>query len=432
MWCCLICAACRWPSPSVFTKGVAEQIPAIEASIQAGIAKIQDRRWASRAAAASPSRRRGRCRRPRAIVTGLKGLTGFLVSSIDSLVSLFFGVFIATMVFFLVLLNPKESQGWIARLLPWPREQADRLFSTSGQVIFDYYKGCTILACVNAFPIWLVAPSLDIKAAGAIFVVLFVSSYIPYIGAWIGGAFAVVDGGVPATRMLGGSCCRRLIVNLGLQSAVQPFAFGATMNVSPLGVFLFTLLGVDGGRCLRRHHGRPRDGAAHAVQHRCAAPPATPAPDPDGWDRDIPRPSRPPDDQRDGLRSLRTASRPCRRPASTISGAASGLVGPGSSVSCAARSCDDDHRDDLESALALSGDAHGGRGTKPSVWTTPPGPLRAASTSAPTLSVRCRYRLDDAFGRGWRRDRGVEAERRDVPEAGARRQTRPLCRCRAD
>jgi predicted PurR-regulated permease PerM len=34
-----------------------------------------------------------------------------------------------------------------------------------------------------------------------------------------------------------------LIVNLGLQSAIQPFAFGATMNVSPLGVFLFTLLG---------------------------------------------------------------------------------------------------------------------------------------------------------------------------------------------
>ena len=92
------------------------------------------------------------------------------------------------MTFFLVLLNPKEMQGWIARLLPWPREQADRLFSTSGQVIFDYYKGCTILACVNAIPIWLVARVLGVEAAGSILVVLFVSSYIPYIGAWIGGA----------------------------------------------------------------------------------------------------------------------------------------------------------------------------------------------------------------------------------------------------
>ena len=41
----------------VFTKGVAEQIPAIEASIQAGIAKIQDALGVPRAAAPSPTRR---------------------------------------------------------------------------------------------------------------------------------------------------------------------------------------------------------------------------------------------------------------------------------------------------------------------------------------------------------------------------------------
>ena len=187
----LICAAAVLALAVVFTKGVAEQIPAIEASIQQGIAKIQDALGVTSGSSVTDSTAQAGASAS-SVVTGLKGLTGFLVSSVDSLVSLFFGVFIATMVFFLVLLNPKESQGWIARLLPWPQEQADRFFSTSGQVIFDYYKGCTILACVNSFPIWLVALSLDIQSAGAIFVVLFVSSYIPYVGAWIGGAFAVV------------------------------------------------------------------------------------------------------------------------------------------------------------------------------------------------------------------------------------------------
>ena len=128
-------------------------------------------------------------------MTGVKGVTGWLASGLDSLVSVFFGVFVATMTFFLVLLNPKEMQDWIARLLPWPREQADRLFSTSGQVIFDYYKGCTILAFVNAIPVWIVARVLGVEAAGSILVVLFESSYIPYVGAWIGGAFRGVDGG---------------------------------------------------------------------------------------------------------------------------------------------------------------------------------------------------------------------------------------------
>ena len=239
----VLCAAAVLGLAVVFTKGVAEQIPEIEAAIQQGIAKLQDALGVTGSSSVTDSTAQAGASAS-SVVTGLKGLTGFLVSSVDSLVSLFFGLFVATMVFFLVLLNPKESQGWIARLLPWPHEQADRFFSTSGQVIFDYYKGCTILACVNSFPIWIVALSLDIPSAGAIFVVLFVSSYIPYVGAWIGGAFAVImalgSGGTSDGWIM---LAAVLIVNLGLQSAIQPFAFGATMKVSPLGVFLFTLLG---------------------------------------------------------------------------------------------------------------------------------------------------------------------------------------------
>ena len=60
-------------------------------------------------------------------------------------------------------------------------------------------------------------------------------------GAWIGGAFAVImalgSGGTQDGWIM---LVAVLVVNLGLQSVVQPFAFGATMKVSPLGVFLFT------------------------------------------------------------------------------------------------------------------------------------------------------------------------------------------------
>lgn len=227
----------------IFIKGVAEQVPAIQQSIHEGIVKIEDALNVDRTSTTGSSASEAGTSAA-SVVSGLKGVTGFVVASIDSMVSLFFGAFIGAMVFFLVLLNPHEAQGWVSRLLPWPEEQSKRLFSTSGRVIFDYYKGCTILAVVNALPIWIVALILDIKAAGAIFVVLFVSSYIPYIGAWIGGAFAVVmalgSGGTADGWIM---LAAVLIVNLGLQSVIQPFAFGATMKVSPLGVFLFTLLG---------------------------------------------------------------------------------------------------------------------------------------------------------------------------------------------
>ncbi len=226
----------------IFIKGVANEAPAISSSIQAAVAKLQSSLGVtSSSVSGSVSSSTGSATE---VVTGLKGVTGLVVAGLNSAVSLFFGAFIAVMVFFLVLLDPKESQGWIARLLPWPREQADRLFTTFGQVIRDYYKGSTILAGVNSVPIWIVAILLDVPAAGSVFVVLFVTSYIPYIGAWLGGAFAVLlalgSGGTTDGWIM---LAAVLIVNLGLQSAVQPFAYSATMKVSALGVFLFTLLG---------------------------------------------------------------------------------------------------------------------------------------------------------------------------------------------
>ncbi|MGB7983244.1 MAG: AI-2E family transporter [Candidatus Nanopelagicales bacterium] len=226
----------------IFIKGVANETPAISASIQAGVARLQaELGVTSGSVSGSVS---NSTQSATQVVTGAKGLAGLVVGGLNSAVSLFFGVFIATMVFFLVLLNPKESQGWVARVLPWPRAQADRLFTTFGQVIRDYYKGSTILAAVNAFPIWVVALMLDIPAAGSVFVVLFVTSYIPYIGAWLGGAFAVLlalgSGGTTDGWLM---LAAVLVVNLGLQSAVQPFAYSSTMKVSALGVFLITLLG---------------------------------------------------------------------------------------------------------------------------------------------------------------------------------------------
>jgi predicted PurR-regulated permease PerM len=223
----------------VFVHGIADVAPAIQSSLEQAVARIKDALGISDTGAGDSA-----ASATTTAMTSAGTLTGWLAGAVGSLVSLFFGAFIATMVFFLVLLTPQETQGWIARMLPWPREQADRLFTSFGQVIRDYYKGCTILAAVNAVPIWLTALALRVEAAGSIFVVLFVSSYIPYVGAWIGGAFAVLmalgsGGTTDAVVML----VMVLLVNLVLQSIVQPFAYGTTMTVSPLGVFLATLLG---------------------------------------------------------------------------------------------------------------------------------------------------------------------------------------------
>jgi predicted PurR-regulated permease PerM len=81
-----------------------------------------------------------------------------------------------------------------------------------------------------------------VPLAGTIGVVTFITAYVPYIGAFVAGAFAVVialgaNGTSTALVML-------LIVILAngmLQNIVQPFAMGSALDLHPLVVLVLTI-----------------------------------------------------------------------------------------------------------------------------------------------------------------------------------------------
>ena len=116
--------------------------------------------------------------------------------------------------------------------------------------------------------------------AGTIAVVTFVTAYIPFIGAFIAGAFAVVlalgsQGTTVALVML----VIVILANGLLQNIVQPIAFGATLNST--------------ARHARRHDRRRRalrhgglilaapltSAISHIVRELSAARAAAPVPD---------------------------------------------------------------------------------------------------------------------------------------------------------
>ncbi len=83
---------------------------------------------------------------------------------------------------------------------------------------------------------------LDVPLAGTIAVVTFVTAYIPFIGAFVSGAFAVLlalgaEGTSTALIML----VIVLLANGLLQNIVQPIAFGATLGLNPLIVLIATI-----------------------------------------------------------------------------------------------------------------------------------------------------------------------------------------------
>jgi putative heme transporter len=100
----------------------------------------------------------------------------------------------------------------------------------------------TIVAAFNGVVVGLGAIVLGVPLAGTIAVVTFVTAYVPFIGAFVAGAFAVVL--ALATEGTGTALVMLVIVLLAnglLQNILQPVAFGATLGLNPLAVLIVTI-----------------------------------------------------------------------------------------------------------------------------------------------------------------------------------------------
>lgn len=108
----------------------------------------------------------------------------------------------------------------------------------------NYFYGVTLVAAFNAVLVGIGALVLGVPLAGTIAVVTFVAAYVPFIGAFVSGAFAVVIAlGSEGTEVALVMLVIVLLANGLLQQVVQPIAFGATLDLNPLAVLIATIAG---------------------------------------------------------------------------------------------------------------------------------------------------------------------------------------------
>jgi predicted PurR-regulated permease PerM len=170
-----------------------------------------------------------------------------VVNGISGLASLLFGMSLAALGTFFLLKDGPEMRGWIDRHVGLPEPVARTI---SGSVIVSlrgYFRGVTLVAAFNGIVVGIAALLLGVPLAGTIAVVTFVTAYIPYIGAVVAGAFAVLlalggQGTGTAIAML----VIVLLANGLLQNLVQPFAMGSALDLHPLVVLVVTI----GAGCL--------------------------------------------------------------------------------------------------------------------------------------------------------------------------------------
>ncbi len=173
--------------------------------------------------------------------TGATLLQG-LASGIQGLTSLVFFITFSVFSTFFLLKDGPTVRRFIDRNLGVPVAVASTITGNVIRSLRRYFVGVTIVAAFNGVVVGLGALLLDVPLAGTIAVVTFVTAYVPFIGAFVSGAFAVIltlssQGTTAAAVML----LIVLLANGLLQNVVQPIAFGATLDLNPLVVLIVTI-----------------------------------------------------------------------------------------------------------------------------------------------------------------------------------------------
>lgn len=170
----------------------------------------------------------------------LHGVAG----GISALSSIAFFLAMATLSLFFLLKDGPTIRAWTEQHLGVPRDIAQTITQRVLDSLRGYFLGTTIVAAFNAAVVALGAWVLGVPLIGTIAAVTFIGAYIPYIGAWSAGAFAVLVAlGGAGTEAAAGMIVLQLFANGMLQQFVQPFALGTALGLHPLAVLVVTIAG---------------------------------------------------------------------------------------------------------------------------------------------------------------------------------------------
>ena len=161
---------------------------------------------------------------------------------LEGLSSLLFFLAFATLATFFVLKDGPVMHRFVNRHLGVPEPVANVVTTNVAKSLRSYFLAVTIIAAFNAVLIGGAALILGVPLAGTIAVVTFVGAYVPFVGAWVAGAFAVLialgtEGESAALVM----AVVALLANGALQQMIQPFVMGATLSLNPLVVLVVTI-----------------------------------------------------------------------------------------------------------------------------------------------------------------------------------------------
>jgi putative heme transporter len=165
-----------------------------------------------------------------------------IASGLSALSSLVFFLAFATLSTLFVLKDGPVMHRFINRHMGVPQPVANVVTTNVAKSLRSYFLGVTIIAAFNAVVIGGAALIIGVPLAGTIAVVTFAGAYVPFVGAWVAGAFAVLIAlGAEGTEAALIMAVVALLANGALQQIIQPLVMGATLGLNPLVVLVVTI-----------------------------------------------------------------------------------------------------------------------------------------------------------------------------------------------
>jgi predicted PurR-regulated permease PerM len=220
--------------------GIVAESGKIGAELSAAVAKIQD--WIQNVGVDHNAAEDANANVSSAVPAIIGTLLTGVAHGVSGIASLAFGLSFSAFATFMLLKDGPALRAYIDRHLGVPAPTGQMITGHVVTGVRRYFIGVTIVAGFNAVVVTLGAIILNVPLAGTIGVVTLVTAYVPFIGAIVSGAFAVLlalgaQGTTTALIML----VIVILANGALQNIVQPIAMGAVLRMNPLLILVVTI-----------------------------------------------------------------------------------------------------------------------------------------------------------------------------------------------
>jgi len=222
--------------------GITSQADSLSSHLQEGASELES--WVRGLGVKAPTAAEANSDASASISSAFQALTHGLLGGIERLASLAVFLSFAALSLFFLLKDGPQIGAFVERHLGVPTPVAHSALGRLAGSMRGYFLGVTIVAAWSALIVGIGALLLGVPLAGTIAIVTFLGGYVPYIGAWTAGGFAVLIAlGGQGAEVAVAMGVVVLLANGVLQQLVQPIAYGAALKLHPLAVLVVTIAG---------------------------------------------------------------------------------------------------------------------------------------------------------------------------------------------